>query len=55
MDFRPGCVKRVELKDKCYNLVTEDRRTFWEFTKARLERRLIDLGGVLRLCLPRKQ
>lgn len=50
MDFRPNILKRLELKQRCYDLVTKDRKTFWESTKARIELRKIDLGGLLRLC-----
>lgn len=53
MDFRPGVLKRLELKDLCHDLVTRDRQTFWEATKARLEQRKIDLSGLLRLCTKR--
>ena len=54
MDRTLGSLTRYDLKEKCYNLVTADRQTFWEETKARLERRKIDLGGLLRLCIPKK-
>lgn len=50
MDFRPNILKRLELKQRCYDLVTKDRKTFWLETKARIELRKIDLGGLLRLC-----
>lgn len=50
MDFRPNILKRLELKQRCYDLVTKDRKTFWLETKARMELRKIDLGGLLRLC-----
>ena len=50
MDFRPNILKRLELKQRCYDLVTMDRKTFWLETKARMELRKIDIGGLLRLC-----
>lgn len=53
MDWRPGVLKRHDLKEKCYDLVTADRMTFWEFTLLRLKFRKIDLGGVLRCCVSR--
>lgn len=36
MDFRPGAVKRMDLRRQCHRLVTEDRKTFWESTQKRL-------------------
>jgi hypothetical protein len=55
MDFRPNFLKRLELKQFCYDLVTSDRKTFWEATKARMEQRKIDLGGLLRLAIKRSK
>ncbi|MNQ14377.1 hypothetical protein D3C85_273260 [compost metagenome] len=55
MDFRPDALKRHDLKKKCYDLVTGDRVTFWEFTIERFRQRKIDLGGVLRVAMYRSK
>jgi hypothetical protein len=55
MDWRPGPIKRMDLKKKCLDLVTDDRITFWLFTLRRLELKKISLSGLLRLCLRRSK
>lgn len=51
MNNRRATIGDRGLKERCYDLVTADRKLFWEETKLRMELRKIDLSGLLKLCL----
>lgn len=53
MDFRPDALKRRDLKDKCFDLVTDDRIVFWKQTIIRMAELKINLNGLLKLGLKR--
>jgi hypothetical protein len=48
MDLRSGTQKRMDLRDKCFEIVTEDRRANIQQTKLRGTN--IGLNGLLKLA-----
>lgn len=55
MDFRPVALKRIDLKNKCFDLVTDDRLIFWESTRLRMGELKISLHGLLKIGLRRSK